>query len=314
MTHQLHSVHDEGREPLAILWASEPQIYGRFGYGLATRHLSLTVPRDPEALLPSAPRDESLRLRVVDPSDWKLTADVYARVRELRPGAPARDELWWKHAVQDIVAMRDGKSALRCVVAEDETGVRGYARYATKDMFEDWVSSGKVMVREVMAVDAAASAALYRYLCDLDLMGTTHLWNVPVDDPLLLWLQNPRKAKPVLGDSLYVRLVDLDRSLRARTYATPVDVVLEVTDDLCPWNAGRWRLTAGPDRETTCERTTDAADLALGVVDLGAVYLGGTSLHELAMAGWVSELRAGTLAAAATAFAHTPAPWNPAVF
>lgn len=314
MTHQLHSVHDEGREPVAILWASEPQIYGRFGYGLASRHLELTVPRDPQALLPSAPHDASVHMRLVDASDWKLTADVYAEVRALRPGAPVRDELWWKHAVQDIVAMRDGRSALRCVVAEDDTGVRGYARYATKDVFEGWVSAGKVMVREVMALDAAASAALYRYLFDLDLMGTTLLGNVPVDDPLLLWLQNPRKAQPVLGDSLYVRLVDLDRALEARTYAAPVDIVLEVTDDLCPWNAGRWRLTGGPDRETTCEQTTDGADLALGVVDLGAAYLGGTSLHELALAGRVSELHAGTLAAAATAFAHTPAPWSPAVF
>lgn len=314
MTHQLKAVHDEGREALAILWASEPPIYGRFGYGLASRALSLTVPRDPQALHRAAPTDPALRLRLVDAADWKLTAGVYADVATQRPGMPARDDKWWGHAVQDLPSMRDGRSALRCVVVEDDAGVRGYARYRTKDVFSEGPGSGKVMVREVMAVDTAAQASLYRYLFDLDLMGTTQLWNVPVDDPLMHWLQNPRLAKPELGDALYVRLVDLDRALSARTYATPVDVVLEVADDVCPWNAGRWRLTGGPGQAATCERTDDAADLALGVIDLGAVYLGGTSLTDLAVAGRVTELRPGTLAPTTAAFAHTPAPWCPAVF
>jgi len=313
MTSQLHAVHDEGREPLAVLWASEPQIYGRFGYGLATRGLSLTVPRDPRALHPSAPADPGLRLRLVDAGDWSLTAPVYARVAARRPGVPARDERWWTHEVHDVPAMRAGRSELRCVVAEDADGVRGYARYSTKQHFDDGFGSGEVSVREVMALDPAALASLYRYLFDLDLMGRTDLWNLPVDDPLLHWLQNPRRAKPVLGDGLYVRLVDLARALTTRSYAAPVDVVLDVSDETCPWNAGRWRLTGGPDG-TTCVRTEDPADIALGVVDLGAAYLGGTTLTELALAGRVREMRPGSVAAAAAAFAHSPAPWCPAIF
>lgn len=313
MTHQLHAVHDEGREPLAILWASEPQIYGRFGYGQATRGLSMTVPRDPQALHATVVADPSLRLRLVDAGDWKITAGVYEKVAASRPGMPARDELWWEDAVQDLPTMRDGRSALRAVVAEDDDGVRAYARYRTQQSSGDAFGKGVVSVREVMGVDPAALAALYRYLFDLDLMGSTELWNRPVDDPLLSWLQNPRRAKPVLGDGLYVRLVDLRRALLGRTYAREVDVVLEVTDATCPWNAGRWRLTGGPDG-ATCERTEDPADIALAVVDLGAVYLGGTTLNELMLAGRVEERRPGSVSAAATAFAHSPAPWCPAVF
>ncbi|MCY7373027.1 MAG: GNAT family N-acetyltransferase [Spirochaetaceae bacterium] len=313
MTSQLRSVHEAGREPLAILWASEPQIYGRFGYGLATRGLSMTVPRDPRALLTTVVSDPSLRLRLVDAADWKITAGVYDAVASVRPGMPARDELWWGQAVQDIPGMREGRSELRCVVAEDDGGVRAYARYRTKQSFDDGFGSGVVSVREVMGVDPAALASLYRYLFDLDLMGSTELWHRPVDDPLMSWLQNTRRAKPILGDALYVRLVDLDRALRGRSYATAVDAVLEVSDEICPWNAGRWRLTGGPDG-STCERTEDPADIALAVVDLGAVYLGGTTLTELALAGRVEERQPGSVAAAATAFAHSPAPWCPAVF
>lgn len=313
MSHQLRAVHEAGDEPLAILWASEPQIYGRFGYGLATRKFSVTVPRDPHALVPGAPVDPELRLRLVDAGDWELTAGVYADVARQRPGMPERDEAMWVDAARDLPALRHGNSELRCVVAEDSTGVRGYARYATKQTFDDAFGAGTVSVREVLATDPPALAALYRYLFDLDLMGTTSLWNVPVDGPLLHWLANPRKARPALGDALYVRLVDIGRALAGRTYSDDVDLVLDVSDSTCPWNAGRWRLTGGRDG-ATCERTADEADLALDVVDLGAAYLGGTDLVELANCGRVAELRPGSLRRAATAFHHTPAPWSPSVF
>lgn len=313
MAHQLQSIRDQGEEPLAILWASEPQIYGRYGYGRASAKLDCSVPRDPRALHADAPADPALRLRLVDAADWKLTADTYAAVAAVRPGVPERDQAWWERAVRDLPALRGGKSELRCVLVEDSEGVRGYARYATKHSFDQDFGSGVVSVRELMAVDPAALATLYRYLFDLDLMGRTELWNVPVDDPLLHWLADPRKPQPTLGDALYVRLVDVGAALSGRTYAADLDLVLDVSDATCPWNAGRWRLTGGS-TGARCRRTDDAPDLALDVTDVGAAFLGGTTLHDLALAGRVSELRAGALAEASTAFAHHPAPWCPAVF
>jgi predicted acetyltransferase len=312
MDTQLGSLHDTGREPVAVLWASEPQIYGRYGYGLASRHWSLTVGRSATALSPDAPTDPALRLRLVPAEDWKVTAGVYDEVTARRPGMFARDERWWLRAVRDLPSMRHGSSALRCVVAEDGDGVRGFARYSTKQSFDDDFGNGKVDVREVLAVDPAALAALYRYLFDLDLMGRTSLWNVPVDDPVMHWLQNPRQAKPESGDALWVRLVDLSAALTARTYSSDVDVVLEVDDQRCPWNAGRWRLAGGPGG-ATCTRTDDPADLTVAARDLGAAYLGGTSLAELAAAGRVSGPE-NLLRATSQAFSTDPAPWCPVVF
>lgn len=313
MTHQLYDVRERGREPLAILWASEPPIYGRFGYGSASRALRLAVPRDAQALRDDTPADPDLRLRLVDPEEWKLTADVYARAAATRPGMLARDDRWHRRAVRDVPSQRHGRSALRCVVAEDASGVRGYARYATKPDWSSGRPQGTVDVREVVASDAAAAAAVYRYLLDLDLMGTVELWNVPVDDPLVHWLRDPRRARPSLGDALYVRVVDLPAALSARTYAAPVDVVLQVEDPLCPWNDGRWRLRGGPEG-ATCEPSEALPDLALHVTELGAVYLGGTTLAELALAGRVAEQRPGALLAASVAFTSSPMPWCPVVF
>ena len=112
MTHQLHDIHERGREPLAILWASEPPIYGRFGYGLASRAYALDVLRSPNALRADVPTDPTLRLRLVPADDWKITADVYARVAAQRPGMLARDERWWRKAARDLPSMREG--ARRC--------------------------------------------------------------------------------------------------------------------------------------------------------------------------------------------------------
>jgi predicted acetyltransferase len=313
MTHQLRDIHERGREPLAILWASEPPIYGRFGYGLASRAYALDVLRSPNALRADVPTDPDLRLRLVPADDWKITADVYSRALTQRPGMLARDERWWRKAVRDLPSMREGRSALRCVVVEDDSGVRGYARYATK---QDWTPGrpqGTVHVREVAAIDAPARALLYRYLFDQDLMGKIDIWNIAIDDPLLLWLENLRSTKPLWLDALYVRLIDLPAALRSRTYTTPVDVILEITDRICPWNDGRWHLVADSDG-VSCEKASRPADLSMSVTELGATYLGGTGLTELAMAGRVTEQTAGALTSTSLAFQSSPAPWCPVVF
>jgi predicted acetyltransferase len=89
-----------------------------------------------------------------------------------------------------------------------------------------------------------------------------------------------------------------------------VDVVFEVEDAFCPWNAGRWRLS-GDAKGASCERTSDAADLALSVRELGAAYLGGVSLTSLGAAGRVRQVRPGALAEASVGFGSDVAPWLP---
>ena len=313
MTEQLHGLHEQGAEPWATLWASEPVIYGRFGYGLASQRMTLTIPRSARALRAEAPADPSLRLRMHPLEDWKAVAPVYDALPATRPGMVHRTELWHERAILDLPVLRAGRSPMRCVVAEDSSGVRGYARYAVKAEWGDGGAASTVHVKELVASDPAAQATLLRFVCDLDLSKEAELWNVPVDDPSWYWLSDVRRARPRVSDALYVRLVDLDRALAQRAYLTDVDVVLEVTDDLCPWNAGRWRLRGGPDG-ASCERTDDPADVALPVTSLGAVYLGGPTLLELERAGLVREETGGAVAAASAAFAHDPAPWTAFIF
>lgn len=313
MRAQLHELHAQQREPVAALWASEPGIYGRFGYGAASRVLSLTIPRSPRALL-AEPADPALRPRLVDPGDALAECEQVRRSDLLaRPGMFARDERWQRRAIFDDPGGRAGKSALRCVLLADDTGPRAYARFATERSWGSAGPSGIVHVQEAHASDPAAYAQLWRWLTDLDLTAEVRVPFRPLDDPLLELFVDVRRSMPTLHPNLFVRLVDLDRALTTRTYAVDVDVVLEVSDPLCPWNAGRWRL-AGDPTGATLARTSDAADLALSATELGAVYLGGSSLTVLAAAGRVEELRRGALPAATRALRADPLPYCPEVF
>src|SRR5262249_26469636 len=144
--------------------------------------------------------------------------------------------------------------------------------------------AGEVRVRELIAATPQARAALWAFLLDQDLTRTVTWNDAPVDDPLWLMLDDPRAVRRTVRDGLWLRLLHVPAALSARTYAQDPDVVLEVDDAFCPWNAGRHRLTAGG-----CARTDDAADLALDAATLAAAYLGGVSLLDLAAAGRVRE-------------------------
>jgi predicted acetyltransferase len=49
---QLTELYESGAQPVAGPIASEPRIYQRFGYGLASEYLHVTIPRDPRGVLP----------------------------------------------------------------------------------------------------------------------------------------------------------------------------------------------------------------------------------------------------------------------
>ncbi|MFD4503985.1 GNAT family N-acetyltransferase [Streptomyces sp. NPDC058457] len=309
MRRQLDDIREWG-EPLAALTASEPAIYGRFGYGAATFQLGAEIDTSRVALdVPAGTGD--VRLRYAAPADVLDACEaVYAELVPLRPGMLARQPGWERVALLDPESERDGASALQCVVAERDGKVTGYARFRTKLGWSPSGHDGTVSLEDLAALDPASDAALWRFLFGIDLMSKLTVRGRPVDDAWQYQVSDIRRCLTRVRDMGYVRLVDVGAALAARTYQTPVDVVLEVADAFCPWNAGRWRLT-GDTKGASCERTTDAAELTLSVRELAAAYLGGVSLVSLARAGRVREVRPGALAEASVAFGSPVLPWLP---
>jgi predicted acetyltransferase len=302
MRRQLEDVRAAG-DPVAVLWASEGPIYGRFGYGIGARIGRLTARRPAARLAAPPPPGDPLRAGPAGEHVEAMRA-VYERVRGARPGMLDRPEPWWDVRLYDPEPQRRGAQPLRAVLVPD-----GYAIYAVRADRDEDGPSGEVAIRELVAATPAARALLWAFLLDQDLTRTISWALAPPDDPLWLMLTDPDAVRVGLASALWVRLVDVAAALTARTYATDPDVVLEVADVFCPWNAGRYRLTGG-----ACERTDAEPDLALDTSALGAAYLGGTTLRELAGAGRVAELRPGAVARASAAFRGDVAPWCPEIF
>ncbi|HEY2550033.1 MAG TPA: GNAT family N-acetyltransferase [Streptosporangiaceae bacterium] len=319
MRRQLAELSEHG-EPVAALFSSESGIYGRFGYGVAAENLAIRVLRGEGTLRPGATAEAAgVRLRLAEPADQRAAlVKVYDMIQPSRPGMHGRDDRWWTAALDDPASGRGGASPLRCLLAEDDAGPRGYALYATRQApWEDRIAAGTVEIRELHATDPAAAAALWGDLLTRDLTTEVRAWHRPVDEPLLELLADRRRARPQLSDGLWIRLVNVPAALTRRRYACPVDIVLEVTDDLLPGNAGRWRLRAGGHADQarpTCERTADEPALVLPVAALGACYLGGSRAGALVRAGLAAERQPGAAAALSAAMMWDPAPWSPTIF
>jgi predicted acetyltransferase len=308
MREQIDDVRSRG-EPLAALWASEETIYGRYGYGLASLNAQFDVDRSYAAFRPGVETAGRVRLVDFDTAAQQLPP-VYDAVQRVTPGMYERSEAWWKNRqLVDPENFRFGGSPKHIAVLEIEGEAQAYAIYRLHVAFGDLGPETKLRTLEVVATTPAATASIWRYLLDVDWTKSVSAGLQPVDHPLFLLLARPNFSKPTLSDGLWVRLVDVGAALSGRSYADDAPLVLDVRDAFCPWNEGRWRLEGGE-----AARTSDAADLALDVSDLGSVYLGGFTFRDLQRAGRVEELTEGAVYGADATFRTGVLPWCPEIF
>ena len=312
MRAHFEDVRERG-EPLAGLWASESSIYGRFGYGPAAYGASLEIAR-PHAVF-AEPLEVSGRFRLLDEDEASaLLPPIYEQIWRERPGHFARNEVWWEHRhLYDPEWDRGGASRYRFALYEDDGQGRGYVKYRVKRGEERLgIPAQELRVIELQGVDAAARAALWSYVLNVDLVATVSAWNQPVDEDLPWLLADRRRLATSLSDSLWIRPVDVAGALESRAYAQEGRLVLGVRDSFCPWNNAAFELEGGP-RGAKCRTTSSEPEIRLGVAELGALYLGGNRFQALARAGRI-EGSPEALRRADTLFTWDPAPWCPEIF
>ena len=283
MKDHLHRVHDRGECAVAGLHASEASIYGRFGYGCSSLDVKLTLGRGAElrAPAPVAQAADSVRLHMVTAATQEGMAalhEAHLSTAAVTLGAVTRPDsmagTWWR----DYPQARGSRELRRVLLARRDGELSGYAVFRRESRWENASPRGTVEVAELGAADDATLLALVRRLVNFDLTVKVNLWSRSADDPVIWWAGGPRSVDVRAYDSLWLRLVDVPRALTGRGYAAPCDLVVEVVDEVCPWNAGRWRLVVGDDGTATCTSTEESADLTLPVAVLAAAYGGGRSL------------------------------------
>lgn len=302
MRRQLDDVHERG-EPLAILWASEAPIYGRFGYGITIPETSMDAERGAFALRDDPGPRGTVRLIDADEA-FERFPPIHERVGAERTGFIRREGDWWKlFLLADPEHWREGSSPKYYAYLELDGEPAGYALYRLKSKWEEGTPRGELQVLQAVATSPVATAELWRYLFGIDLVGRVKVYRLDPSWSLMLMVEDARRLHISIAEGLWLRIVDLEAALRARDLNAGESAVLEVSDAAYERNAGRWRVG------DEIRRADEDADVALDIRDLASVYMGTFTFEQLALAGRARELREGGLARATALFATPVPPW-----
>lgn len=280
---------------LAILHASEPGIYGRFGYGLATLVRNVRVRSQRAVMRPEVPVAGTVRILDKDEIVPVLSA-AYPAIQSTRVGYMSRSPQWWVLGYERRLIDEYLLVAAHVTPGGD---VDGWVAYRpTDDDSDDPRANSSLHVLDFQAADQGVANDLWRHLIGVDLIDEVVVYFRPMDDPIEEMLVDAYAVRSERDDELWLRLVDVPTALAGRTYGTAEPVVLEVVDPLLPANSGRYRV--GPHG---MERTEDAPALTMPVEVLGKLYLGAFQASTLAAIGQITVTDPTALPAADRLFA-----------
>ncbi len=266
--------------PVAALTASEATIYGRWGFGPATFNQTIELDASPGFALRSF--TDPGRVELVEPADaWPHVKGVFDTFHARQRGSvewpsPYRDIHTGEYDFND----RGANEKLRSAVHLDGDGtVDGFALYTPAD-------DTAIKVSEMVALTPAAQLGLWSFLGNMDRVKTVTFNLAHPDDPLLWALVDLARIKVTgVSEFLWIRVLDVERSLAARPWNADGQVVLEV-DDPQGHAAGRFEVET-VDGRAHVSRTDRPADVTLTAETLGSLYLGGATVTALHRAGRV---------------------------
>jgi predicted acetyltransferase len=299
-------------QPMAMLTVSEATIYARYGFGPAAYRADYSIDVARARFTGPVPAG---RIDLVDPGTLLTEAPgVFARARQASPGeVDRRGDLWRKILGLFPPEHADKNAALRAVRYDDESGrLQGYAVYRFVHAASGY--PGRLEIDDLVAATDDASAALWRYVLEMDLVNEVRAPLRRTQEPVSWQVADYRSVrKTEERDHLWLRILDLPAALERRTYAADGTFAL-VVDDALGFIGGDYLLSVRDGRGSAHplpagQMPTDAARLSVSATDLATLYLGATNAQALAQAGRISE---GTTDAAArldNTFHSPHTPW-----
>lgn len=282
---------------LASLFASEAAIYGRFGYGVATRTVDLSVDtRAAQRWHAGAPADPG-RIRLSDDDELAAVGPALFEAGRLRmPGAVGRNDISWRRLLERLPSSKtpDGPRVQAVHVAADGT-VDGYVRLRNQESWVDGAPRYTLTVDDLVGADPVVVAALWRFCIDMDLVRTVKAEHRGQGEIVLHLPVDTRAARVSEEmDGHWWRVLDTPAALAARSWSAPARLVLEVVDPGGP-AAGRWQLDVDEDGRAEVGPSRATADVSLPVHSLPAVLTGVQDLTLLQAAGRLDEHAAGAV-------------------
>ena len=292
---------------LMSLRATEAVIYSRYGFGIAGEYTAIEVDAGRARPVSGAARDGTLRLLAPEEIEDTVRPIYDAAVRR-RPGVVTRAASWWKGYLGNAVR---GTKPSYVIVHSDRHGTPdGFVHYDVA-WNEDGSPGGHGDVHDIVGLSDAVELALWEYILDIDLIRTWKADERPLDDVLRAAVADRRAySTKSVDDEQWIRVVDVDAALSARTYNDANgSFTITVSDRSIATNNGTWAIDAGG-----AARVDGDGDLAADISALSAAYLGGTAWHTLAAAGAVEVRNDKAIAVADNLFASRPLPFSGSFF
>ena len=251
---------------LSLLSPFAHAFYRIFGYELATEAIEYRLkPAD----LPTSPEQSHLRAyREEDLSSLMALYEAEAKGHTL---SVRRSEGHWKKSLAD----KDKGVA----VYERDGGVEGYILYKISG-WQDRDPRRTLSVEEVVAATLRAREALFSFMAGLDplVYGIQHY--TPRGEPLHPYLRSSHVDAKIEPDQM-LRLVDVEGALKYLERVPEAPLVLDVSDDVIPENAGEYTVGDG---KVICGAEAGES-VSLDVRQLAQLYAGYLPVRDLARHG-----------------------------
>lgn len=308
----LSQMRDRGQH-YAILWASMGAIYQRFGYGLAAHQLWYTFdPRYTGFAFPVETRG-GIELHTAEDA-YPIIKPLYIEYATPRNLLIHRAAPLWR--LNTLRPAKKGEPVYVAIHRDEDGAPRGYAVYQTHDRESSEPGPSQLLtVKDFVALDVNAYRSLWEYIRRHDLVGEVRIWNaLPEDDPAPDLLLEPRMLNRKTHDAIWMRIVDVEKAIPERPYATRGELRFAIAgDDMCEWNNGTYLLET--DGTTTDVRRTDREpQLTMPVNSLASLVSGMRSATHLWRAGRIEASDERSLTTADGIFRTQYAPHCPNEF
>lgn len=280
MTNTLTRARDRG-EAFATLTATEGSIYGRFGFGIATREQSVEITCDRRFALNHTTAGTVSMVDASAIDDLRL--EVFSKFHAAHRGSHERQPWHVEFASGRWDPKKDGPNRrMRAIVHRDDDGVAdGVVSYEITSDF-----GSEIRVHDMVAINPEAEVALWEFLASIDLVTTIKASKIDPATPLPWAIKDPRVVKFTRqSDLTWLRILDAEKALSVRGWDHQGSVTIRVTDPM-EFCSGTWRVDVpAPHAQAVVTRVDDSTDAAtLDVAALGSLYFGMARGFSLAAA------------------------------
>ena len=258
---------------LSLLSPFAHAFYRTYGWELATEGIGYTLKPDE---LPTSNEQRYIRDHLEDdlPGMQRLLEAESSR----HPCGVRRSEGRWRQLLEGGDPEFEN---LRAAVYEKEDEVEGYLLYRHSER-EGQSPPRRLTVYEVVARTPQARAGLLSFAAAYDPLEFEVKYETPRDEPLHPHLSSSYVDARVHPDMM-LRLLDVEGALNLLHRRTGEPLVLEVSDDVIPENAGEYTVGGGE-----VVRGAEARErVALDVRQLAQLYAGYLPARELVRRGYI---------------------------